>query len=88
MEVKNEAKLLGRHIVADPNVGHGQPTFLGTRIFVEDVLDQVSSGMAWEAIIEEWNGNITKEAIAEAVQLATQALLKHADEFIVEATSA
>jgi uncharacterized protein (DUF433 family) len=61
---------------------------LGTRIFVEDVLDQISSGMAWEAIIEEWNGNITKEAIAEAVQLATQALLKHADEFIVEATSA
>ena len=39
--------------------------------------------MAWEAIIEEWNGNITKEAIAEAVQLATQALLKHADDFIL-----
>jgi uncharacterized protein (DUF433 family) len=88
MEVKNEAKLLGRHIVADPKVCHGQPTFLGTRIFVEDVLDQVSSGMAWKAIIEEWNGNITKEAIAEAIQLATQALLKHADEFVVETTSA
>jgi uncharacterized protein (DUF433 family) len=87
MDTKNDAKLLGRHIVADPHVCHGQPTFLGTRIFVEDVLDQVASGMAWEAIIEEWNGNITKEAIAEAVQLATQALLKHADEFIVEATS-
>jgi len=88
MSDKNGAKLLGRHIVADPKICHGQPTFRGTRIFVEDVLDQVSSGMAWEAIIEEWNGNITKEAIAEAVQLATQALLKHADEFIVEATSA
>ena len=88
MGEKNGAKLLGRHIVADPKICHGQPTFRGTRIFVEDVLDQVSSGMAWEAIIEEWNGNITKEAIAEAVQLATQALLKHADEFIVEATSA
>ena len=87
MEAKNEAKLLGRYVVADPKICHGQPTFRGTRIFVEDVLDQVASGMAWEAIIEEWNGNITKEAIAEAVQLATQALLKHADEFIVEATS-
>ena len=32
--------------------------------------------MAWEAIIEAWNGHITKEAIAEAVQLATQAFLK------------
>ncbi len=87
IEAKNEAKLLGRYVVADPKICHGQPTFRGTRIFVEDVLDQVASGMAWEAIIEEWNGNITKEAIAEAVQLATQALLKHADEFIVEATS-
>ncbi|MDH3599931.1 MAG: DUF433 domain-containing protein [Candidatus Tectomicrobia bacterium] len=75
MEAKNGAKLLGRHIVTDPKICHGQPTFLGTRIFVEDVLDQVSSGMAWEAIIEEWNGNITKEAIAEAVQLGTQAWL-------------
>ena len=88
MNEKNGAKLLGRYLVADPKICHGQPTFRGTRIFVEDVLEQVSSGMAWEAIIEEWNGHITKEAIAEAVQLATQALLKHADEFIVEATSA
>jgi len=79
-----EPKLLGRYIVADPQICHGQPTFRGTRIFVADVLEQVASGMAWEAIIEEWNGNITKEAIAEAVQLATQALLKHADEFILE----
>ena len=43
--------------------------------------------VAWEAIIEEWNGNITKEAIAEAVQLATQALLKHAAKFVVETMS-
>ncbi|WP_143302182.1 DUF433 domain-containing protein [Candidatus Entotheonella palauensis] len=88
MDEKNGAKLLGRHIVANPQICHGQPTFLGTRVFVQDVLEQVSSGMAWEAIIEEWNGSITKEAIAEAVHLATQALLRHADEFIVEATSA
>ena len=84
MAVKRDAKLLGRYIVADPRICHGQPTFRGTRVFVADVLEQVASGMAWEAIIEEWNGSITKEAIAEAVQLATSALLKHADEFILE----
>ena len=76
MEAKNKADLLGRHIVVEPKIGHGQPTFRGTRIFVEDVLEQVASGMAWEAIIEEWNGHVTKEAIAEAVQLANQSLLK------------
>jgi uncharacterized protein (DUF433 family) len=69
--VKMEAKLIGRHIVTDPNICHGQPTFRGTRIFVSDVLKQVASGMAWETIIEEWHHSITQEAIAEAVQLAS-----------------
>jgi len=31
------------------------------------VLEQVANGMAWEAIIEEWRGALSKEAIAEAV---------------------
>ena len=65
-----ETKLIGRYIVTDPNICHGQPTFRGTRIFVADVLDQVASGMAWDTIIEEWHHNITKEAIAEAILIA------------------
>lgn len=85
MTKKNDsAKIIGRYIVADPRICHGKPTFRGTRIFVSDVLEQVASGMAWETIIEEWHNSITKEAIAEAVQLATQALMKHADEFVLE----
>jgi hypothetical protein len=40
------------------------------------MLEQVASGMAWEAITEEWNGHVTKEAIAKAVQLAHQSPLK------------
>ncbi len=62
-------RALGRYIVADPAVCHGQPTFRGTRVFVADVLEQVANGMAWEAIVEEWRGALTKEAIAEAVRL-------------------
>lgn len=80
----DKAKILGRYIVADPKICHGKPTFRGTRVFVSDVLEQVASGMAWETIIEEWHDSITKEAIAEAVQLAMQALMKHSDEFILE----
>jgi hypothetical protein len=38
---------------------------------VTQVLEQVASGMVWEAIIEEWRGSITKEAIAEAVCMAS-----------------
>ena len=75
---------IGRYIVTDPKICHGKPTFRGTRVLVSDVLEQVASGMAWETIVEQWNNSITKEAIREAVQLASQALLKHADEFILE----
>ena len=83
-----QPRLLGRYIVADPHICHGQPSFRGTRVLVADVLDQVAHGMAWEAISEEWNGSISREAIAEAVQLATQALLNHADEFILKPLAA
>ena len=82
------ASLIGRHIVTDPRICHGKPTFLGTRVLVSDVLEQVGAGIAWETIIEEWNGSITKEAIREAVQLASQALLRHAGEFVLELKSA
>jgi len=68
--------ILGRYIVADPRICHGQLTFRGTRIFVADVLAMVAEGMEWETIIREWHGNITKEAIAEAILLATKALLQ------------
>jgi uncharacterized protein (DUF433 family) len=59
---------IGRYVVADPKICHGKPTFRGTRVLVADVLEQVAAGMAWESIMEEWNGSISKEAIAEAVK--------------------
>jgi uncharacterized protein (DUF433 family) len=87
METAQTVRILGRFIVVDPKVCHGQPTFRGTRVFVADVLDQVARGLDWETIIEEWNGSITHEAIAEAVHLAAQALLKHTDDFVVASTT-
>jgi uncharacterized protein (DUF433 family) len=77
--------MIGRYIVADPAVCHGQPTFRGTRILVSDVLEQVSSGMAWESIALEWRDRVSKEAIAEAVRLASQAFQDHAGQYIVSA---
>jgi len=74
--------MIGRHIVADPSVCHGQPTFRGTRILVADVLEQVSSGMAWESIVEEWHAGVSRDAIAEAVRLASQAFQDHAGQYV------
>ena len=38
-------KILGRYIIADTDICHGQPVFRGTRILVADVLEQVASGI-------------------------------------------
>ena len=65
-----ETKTWGACIVADPAICHGEPTFRGTRILVADVLEQVESGMAYEAIIEEWRYEIDRDAIAEAVRVS------------------
>ena len=65
---------LGKYIIADPEVCHGKPTFRGTRIFVRDVLEKVAQGMDWDAIIKEWVGSITKEAITEAILIASEVL--------------
>ncbi len=81
-------KQLGRYIVSDPAICHGAPTFRGTRISVKDVLEQLESGMAWEAIIEEWHGALGKEAIAEAVRLAREALVTNTQQLVMEPASA
>jgi uncharacterized protein (DUF433 family) len=82
-----EKKIIGRYIVTDPEICHGKPTFRGTRIMVWQILEQVSSGMAWDAIVAEWRG-VSKEAIAEAVKLASQAFINHVDDFVLEPLAA
>ncbi len=76
------AKAMGRFIVVDPKVCHGQPTFRGTRILVGDVLDQVANGMAWEAIVENWRGALSHEAMAKSVRLAREVLMNHKEELV------
>ncbi len=78
---KNQSLRLGHYIVADPKICHGKPTFIGTRIMVAQVLKQVAKGMSWEAISAEWRGAVTKEAIAEAVEIAQRTFEDHATEY-------
>ena len=66
---------IGRHLVIDSEIHHGEITFRGTRIPVASVLDDVADGTDWDTIIKQWNGSITKEAIGEAVRLALEALV-------------
>jgi uncharacterized protein (DUF433 family) len=86
-------RMIGRYIVSDPAICHGQRTFRGTRILVADVMEQVAGGTAWETIVEEWRGSICPDAISEAVRLANQAFRDHsaqyaAPEYVLERAKA
>ena len=67
---------LGRHIVADPGICGGQPTFKGTRIMVWIVLEQLDRGLTWQEIVREWGGRVPEEAIGEAIAIA-ELVVKH-----------
>lgn len=70
-----EARELGKYIVADPEICHGQPTFRGTRILVKTVLAQVARGEDWPSIMDNWDGRVNLEAISEAILIASEALV-------------
>ena len=76
---------LGEHIVADPEICHGKPTFKGTRIMVWQILDELAHGMTPDEIVEAWGGRVTRASIAESVQVARRSLLADPSEVVREA---
>ena len=75
MKVRKRTEF-GHYIVADPDISHGQLTFKGTRIMVKSILYYVAKGKDWDWISREYYGKVSREAIAEAVSLASDALLE------------
>ena len=78
MKVRKRTEF-GQYIVADPQICHGQLTFKGTRILVADVLSLLAKGWNWNRIIEAYDGNLSPDAIAEALGLARQFLIDHTE---------
>jgi uncharacterized protein (DUF433 family) len=75
MKVRKRTEL-GQYIVADPEICHGQLTFNGTRIMVKSVLYYAAQGKDWDWISQAYHGRVSREAIAEAISLASDALLE------------
>lgn len=71
----------GEYIISDPQICGGELTFKGTRVSVKDVLNLVAEGEAWEKISEGHQGKISREAIAEALELAREALMTREDKW-------
>jgi Protein of unknown function (DUF433) len=67
---------LGKHIVADPEICHGKPTFKATRIMVWQVLEDAADGRSWDFICNvRWAGRLPLTAVGEAVRRLAQRLL-------------
>ncbi len=80
-----EPIVYGEYIVADPRICHGKLTFRGTRIMVKSILEHVMLGESWESISDDADGNVSVEAIAEAVNLACRVFIDHMDEYNADA---
>ncbi|MBI3300801.1 MAG: DUF433 domain-containing protein [Deltaproteobacteria bacterium] len=70
---------LGQYIVADPEICHDQLTYKGTRILVSDVLSLLAKGWDWERISAAYDGRLSREAIAETIELARESLLERTE---------
>lgn len=76
-----QVRSFGQYIVADPRICHGKLTFRGTRIFVDDVLEQVAADDDWDKIVQNWGGKVPREAISEAVDVARRVLVSSHEEW-------
>jgi uncharacterized protein (DUF433 family) len=65
---------LGKYIVADPYICHGQPTFKGTRKIVHLIVRSFRSGWTIDEIA--FDHELPREAIIEALEMAAEAFLK------------
>ena len=71
---------LGVHVVIAPGICGGRPTFKGTRLEVQVILDLIAADWSHERIIQEYRDTgITAPAIAEVVRLAAAALRSSAE---------
>jgi len=70
-----KAVKIGRYLVRDPRVRHGKLTFKGTRVPVETVPHPLGKGRSVEETLESWP-ELNRDAIAEAIRLATATLVE------------
>jgi uncharacterized protein (DUF433 family) len=66
---------LGKYVVSDPEIYRGELTFKGTRILVKTVLTFLEMGGKSDDLLKN-NPRLSREAIQEAVELASQALVR------------
>ncbi len=64
---------IGKYIVIDSEICHGQMTFKDTRVPVDTVLTYLAKGYSVDVLLHSWP-ELSRPAIEEAVSLASQSL--------------
>lgn len=67
---------IGEHIVCAPEICDGRPTFKYTGIEVAGVLAMLADGDTVDEIVEDYYGRVSREAILEAIQIASREVRK------------
>jgi len=73
---KGEPIYVGEYMVVDPQVCFGKLTFMGTRVPVETILSRLAQGRSIASLRKSWP-EVSAEAIADAMNMATNLLIEH-----------
>lgn len=76
-----QQRSFGQYIISDPVICDGKPIFAGTQTMVQQALEQIADGVSWNKIIKASEGKISRNAIREALVLATKTFRDHAREY-------
>ncbi len=63
------------HIVLDPAICHGRPTFRGTRVLVSVVLAYLASGHSTGEVLEDFP-SVTQESLHAALAYAAETVAR------------
>jgi uncharacterized protein (DUF433 family) len=66
---------IGKYLVRDPEIYHGELTFKGTRVPVSVVLAYIAKGVSVNEVPHHWP-EVSPDAVREAILLAKQAMLE------------
>jgi uncharacterized protein (DUF433 family) len=67
---------LGKHVVRAVGICGGRPTFKYTRIELAGTLDRLAAGESLDEMVAGYRGQLSREAIREAIQIVTAGFLK------------
>jgi uncharacterized protein (DUF433 family) len=62
---------LGHYVVRAPGICGGRPTFKYTRIEITGTLERLAAGEPVEAIVADYQGRVSQQAVQEASQIMT-----------------